>query len=138
MTMNPSKREIREYIRNHLPKEKILASSIFDTVINCLKETSDEYNEVAKTLDYALPVSYNDGYVTEDFDDISPQVLVSAGGSEGVYIDVYIYSRYDQPHRYNIGTLKTLDEGFQAYINMGKLSGMITYVLETYLEEAFE
>lgn len=136
--MNPSKKDFREYIQNHIPKEKILASSIFDTIISCLKETSDEYNEVAKILDYALPVSRNDGYVTEDFDSVSPLVLVEKGGSEGVYVDVYIYSRYDQPHRYILGTLKTLDEGFQAHIAMGKIAGMITYVLETYLEEVFE
>ena len=64
------------------------------------------------------------------------QAIVNTGGSEGIYVDVFVRQDIygsDQINRVDLMTLKSLDESLEAYASMGKIAGVITAVAETFL-----
>lgn len=95
--------------------------------VSCMSELKEE----VESLDYAIAGSGAKPKLC-DIAELDVVALVNTGGSEGVYIDWYLYDRKEN-QRHKVGTLKTLEEGMEAYIKMGKLSGILTWASEYFL-----
>ena len=94
-----------------------------------------ELASVLGQLDYYL-VSYRGD--KEDIDPAAESVLTIAapGGSEGVYIDGYVEvycADTKSIEKIHFLTVKTLEEGYEALKEMGKLAGAIQYVGNMFL-----
>lgn len=128
---DPTIMEMYRWYKDHPCDDPLLPQNVFRSVWNCLDCLSPTFRELIRTLDYA---NHNTGSepVGSDLDTTLVDIGISPGGSEGVYIDWHIIS---EGTRIRVGTLKTLDEGFDAYVTMGKLVGIITLATNTYLEE---
>ena len=64
------------------------------------------------------------------------RAIVCTGGSEGIYVDVYVRRMYLDDQRTDeipLMTVKTLHEGVEDYASMGRIAGAITYLGEAYL-----
>lgn len=115
--------------------ERITGENLFSHVAGLLE---NDYSELFEILDYCLSDSYGKGF-TEVIDPEEYRVFgeVDYGGSEGVYLDVYL----GDPHRGNpvhIGTLKTLEDGRDAFAKMGMLSGLFTKYGEDFLHKNYK
>ena len=106
---------------------KILIERVLDLV-----KTNGYYQEVEPILDYYLPSDKNREFSNYEFDFCA---LVNPGGSEGIYIDVYLQGEFDQSgEKYcKVATFKTLREDTEAFRIMGALCGVLTFYAGQYI-----
>lgn len=96
--------------------------------------TTEEFQELDKILDYANVARW-------DIEELHYQVVwnsqiiavVNTGGSEGIYIDWFLKCKNYETIQ--IGTLKTLQEGFDGYRKMGEICGMLVMATEAFIYE---
>lgn len=100
-------------------------SDLYSDIISWMKEYVPEYQEIDKILDYSL--SHDDNWQVPCEDTV--EAIVNTGGSEGIYIDVYL--RHNDKKRC-IMVFKTLDDSMDAYMKMGMLAGILTIAIENY------
>ena len=131
---------------------ELTTETLFRKVDSWLTKFFPEYAKACEELDYKLPrrnisspnkLLYGDSYP-------EPDIRLNAGGSEGIYIDyeiLYRVSEFPDAAKYaacpgsdvsdvipcRIGTYKTLNEGPDAYRQMGMIVGYLTYATELYL-----
>lgn len=91
-----------------------------------------ECKEISKIFGYAIPgreiALYSESYFPEVGARVNP------GGSEGIYIDWYmVFSSDSNPKIIRIGTIKTLKEDFEAYTQLGCISGALICLSNLYL-----
>jgi hypothetical protein len=109
---------------------------VFDKITAVMKELPT-MKEAVECLDYALGEDYDFQAVkprtAEQWEDLyTCQAIVSTGGSEGIYVDVWIQT--DHPaKRIPFGTYKTLREDFGGYLLMGQIAGGFTKLFEEWL-----
>ena len=56
---------------------------------------------------------------------------IPESGCEGAWIGIFVNIYEPSEHKYNtlrVGTIKTLDEGLDAWINMGALAGALAWI----------
>lgn len=103
---------------------------MFNDILKWIKENISDYEEkIEPVLDYSYS-SYKEEYLLQNGCFPVPQAIVSTGGSEGIYVDFKLIL---DGRKISIGTFKTLDESFHAYMLMGMLSGILTTAAEHYL-----
>lgn len=125
-----------EWTRN-LVSEKKTVQSLFDTI---LKELSEQtvYSDAAEILDYNLCASDNlDLSQIENIWDYQVVALLNTGGSEGIYVDLFLKPARSGEEKIDIGTWKTLDEGPAGYAKMGVIAGLLTYATEVWMYRNF-
>lgn len=121
---------VQKFITSSVVKDAT-TTDMFNSVWQIVSAVS-ELEEAVKCLDYANPE--RSGVRLKDVvEDTRLLVYVNEGGSEGVYIDALL--RSSNGTCYEIGTLKTLEEGPEAFMKMGLLSGILTWGFERYLRE---
>lgn len=120
--------------------------------------TEDLFNEALRLVkengyypdESDLPLESCNAYAERDqlifSDDWEPEVSVDYGGSEGIYIDVYIsgpswYSASDNAgaecRKIEIGIAKTLNEDINSFVKMSTLAGAIkAYLTEIWNDNA--
>jgi len=108
---------------------KILMNRVLDLV-----KENGYYYEAEKIMDYFLPSDENREFSNYEFDFCA---LVKPGGSEGIYIDVFLKGEFDQSgQKYcHIGTFKTLREDMAGFRIMGELCGALTYYAGEYINK---
>lgn len=147
MYMVSFKNELKEAEEAELTTE-----TLFQKVDSWLTKFFPEYAKACEELDYKLPhqnisspgkLLYGDSYP-------EPDIRLNTGGSEGIYIDyeiLYRVSEFPDAAKYyetcsgsdvsdvipcRIGTYKMLNEGPDAYRQMGMIVGYLTYATELY------
>lgn len=116
--------------------EKVLITpgQLFRTVWAYLSSMEELASSIS-CIDYALADSSSPALFSPEYDLV--RAIVETGGSEGIYIDCYLeisgYGRREGKSRIHLGTIKTLDEGLDAYMKMGKIAGAFTCIGEMYL-----
>ena len=106
---------------------------MFDKCMEWLTNHSEAFQELLPKLDYCIRSSIGcSEYLLRNYkDQMSAKVNLSAGGSEGIYVDVWF--QYGNGNSCKVGTAKTLDEGLDAYAYMGTLAGLFQCVMEAFL-----
>jgi hypothetical protein len=118
---------------DNFKKGKITTKIMGDKVLEALK-TVEEFQKLETILDYTNIANFNIEPLTYSEAWYSCVIAyVKTGCSEGIYIDWYLLVA-DHTTRY-IGTLKTLDEGFDGYKNMGAIAGMLVMATEAFIYE---
>jgi hypothetical protein len=104
---------------------------LFDTVVQILKEQC----KLPDILDYHLhehnlkefsDYQFNSGY------------MLDYGGSEGIYLDVFVKGICDETENtivLPLGTFKTLQTSEDAMVEMGKLAGLFTFALSRFVNQ---
>ena len=97
-----------------------------------LVKSNGHYQEVEPILDYYLPSDAELEFSNYEFDFCA---LVNPGGSEGIYIDVFLKGKFDQSGKdyCKIATFKSLREDAAAFKIMGALCGVLTYYADQYI-----
>ena len=121
--------------------EKILKVEDRPTISTMVKRIQEaisldpELKPIIEKLDYFLGSYWGEGiYVDADAEDVF--VSTAPGGIEGVYIDGYlgIYREDDgEMEKIQFLTVKTLEEGYDALLDMSRLSGAIQYAGDRFL-----
>lgn len=127
-------RKFMEDLKVKNEKQVITNTVMFDTVWSVI-EKIDELKEVIDILDYHIAEKYAVTYVMNDMEVVA---LVNTGGSEGIYIDVYLTHHERVGEKIKLGTIKTLREDLEAYMLMGKLAGALTIVSENFLNYNYD
>lgn len=137
--------QVRQWLeRKFLPQthEEVYrdtGGNLFSTAVRLARENGDFAN-VDPILDYILPRA-DESHIQErvhltdyGFDFIA---LVNFGGSEGVYLDCYLWGKFDESGRrsLHIGTLKTLSRSLEAVKAMGELGGALMYHAHRYVDQ---
>lgn len=117
--------------------DEITADGMFKKVDEYLR-TIEGLAEAFSHLEYALGERHDNSFsvlVSSGKEIYEAQAIVNAGGSEGIYIDCYIYAENIEAvnEKYHIGTYKTLNEDMTAYIEMGMIAGAFTNAGNIYL-----
>ena len=104
---------------------------LIERVLELVKENG-YYQEVEPILDYYSPSKTEIEFSNYEFDFCA---LVNPGGSEGIYIDVFLKGKFDQSGQNycQIATFKTLREDAAAFKIMGALCGVLTYYAGQYI-----
>lgn len=130
---------------------ELTTETLFRKVDSWLTKFFPEYAKACEELDYKLPrrnIS-SPGKLLYGASYPEPDIRLNAGGSEGIYIDygiLYRVSEFPDAAKYavcsgsdvsdiipcRIGTYKTLNEGPDAYRQMGMIVGYLTYATELY------
>ena len=134
MYYNENIRKMLEVLRDKMKaekKENLYSTKTAFYVMQDALKTHPLFAEDARCLDYAIHTG-NDTLDGINLQEAMPSIRITAGGSEGVYLS---WGVADAHTRVKLGTLKTLDEGFSAYAEMGAIAGMLTYITEQYLYE---
>lgn len=108
-------------------EEKYHTDVIFQTIDECLRK-QEILNDVYEILDYGK-ASFR---VTElePEKDYELHCQVNIGGSEGIYMDVYLMG--PSCERISIATYKTLEDDLEASVRMGKLAGAFEFLYNLY------
>lgn len=96
--------------------------AMYEGVMKILKQRS-EFQETIPILDYWLMPGYGTDYLP-DMEISELYAVATPGGSEGIYVDLYAEAR---DKRMRIMTLKSLEEGPEAFGSMGRIAGIITW-----------
>ncbi len=107
--------------------EKYNTEVIFQTIDGCMKEL-ESLKDVYGILDYGNP--YFQSTVLDRDAEYTLCSHVNIGGSEGIYMDVYLTDVNKNLIR--LGTYKTLEDDLNASILMGKLAGAFEFLFELY------
>ena len=119
----------------NLNKTPITNKDMFNIIFEVIKEDYPHvWSNVAEILDYCKLPYFGEEEIIQD--EYIPEVIakVSPGLNEGVYLDCYIESvtrttftcdGMEFRVRTHFATLKTLNEGDDAYIKFGALAGLI-------------
>ena len=104
---------------------------LIERVLELVKENG-HYQEVEPILDYYLPSDAAIEFSNYEFDFCA---LVNPGGSEGIYVDVFLRGDFDQSEKKHckIATFKSLNEDAGAFKVMGALCGVLTYYAGQYI-----
>lgn len=131
-----SKTELRTMLQEDKKEGPINYGDMLQKVMDVANKIP-ELEKACKSLDYALPESLgrdNNWQIISpniSIDDCSVDVFVNTGSSEGMYLDCYLVTEDNE--KKSFATLKTLDEGLEAHMNMGQLAGAIMYLGDWYL-----
>lgn len=125
---------------------------LFNATLQLVKENGC-YDKAAAIMDYVLPNEHESG-VREDIELSNYRFDVYAtaqfGGSEGIYIDVWLSGEYSETElkvynhsrgqlevetRRSIGTFKTLKDDLEAMMIMGELAGAFVYWSHQYVNQ---
>lgn len=106
---------------------KILIERVLELV-----KRNGHYQEVEPILDYYLPSDKEREFSNYEFDFCA---LVNPGGSEGIFIDVFLKGEFDQSgEKYcKVATFKSLREDAAAFQIMGALCGVLTFYASQYI-----
>lgn len=117
--------------------------SVCDLVKAIITQARDagDMEPIEPILDYILPnehetPSHEEMEELTDYRfDVVPQV--NYGGSEGIYVDVKLYGKFDNSGRstLHLATIKTLSEDVDACKRMGELCGVILYHATQYINK---
>jgi hypothetical protein len=113
---------------------------LFEEVMKLVKQ-DPEWPEIEKIIDYANAgdCSGYDPELTDYHFEYIPKL--APGASDGIYIDCVVEGHYDCSNSIEArdtlvcGTIKTLWEGREGMIIMGKLCGLITYYADCYINQ---
>ena len=97
--------------------------AMYEGVMEIIKQRP-EFHEVQPILDYWLMPGSGTDYLP-DMEISELYAVATPGGSEGIYVDLYAETA---DHRMRILSLKTLEEGPDAFCSMGRIAGLITWV----------
>ena len=119
-------------------------NDVFLNALQMAREAGD-LAELDNILDYARPCGRShsqDEGITITTHSFCTEFVVNPGGSEGIYIDAWIYGLILPDftgsmsyRRTRIGTIKTLAEGRDAYAIMGRAAGLLTYYADLYVRK---
>lgn len=137
--------QVRQWLENKFPPQtheevyRDTGGDLFSTVVRLARENGD-FAKADPILDYILPraeeTSIQEGVhlTAYEFDFIA---IVNFGGSEGLYLDCYLWGRFDGSGRrsLHVGTLKTLDRSLEAARIMGELGGALMYHADRYVNQ---
>ena len=101
--------------------------TMFNTVVEYLK-TVTELSDAFDILDYDCVARQSVDLLQDE--DYEVFAHVNTGGCEGIYIDCYLKYR---DSTIALGTFKTLEEGMEGYIKLGKLAGAFVLAGDNYL-----
>ena len=131
-------REFAEFFRKGRPKfalGEMWGKFVRSGAMQYRHRRDPELKPIIEKLDYFLGSYWGEGiYVDADAEDVF--VSTAPGGSEGVYIDGYlgIYREDDgEMEKIQFLTVKTLEEGYDALLDMSRLSGAIQYAGDRFL-----
>ena len=96
---------------------------------NKVKKKLEVNGRMPAIIDYALP---SDSYTPIKTDEFNITSRLKRGGSEGIYLDLYIEA---EGHIINLGTIKTLYSDDDAMRTMGSLIGDIVLCVDDILNE---
>ncbi len=87
----------------------------------------EQFKDILDKLDYFLAWNAVDVITNDEFDVVAIPII---GSNEGWYTDVYIDGDWgvNKEKRKYIGTCKTLYEGLEGGMMMGKLAGILLYM----------
>lgn len=102
---------------------------LFDKVVEILKEQG----KLPDILDYSLHE-----HTPKEFSDyqFNCGYMLDYGGSEGIYLDVFVKGLCDETENHSrvfLGTFKTLQTSEDAMVEMGKLAGYFSFALSKYV-----
>lgn len=108
-------------------------------LFNAVYQLATESGELAKLVgieDYHLPETYDVAtLVDHEFDCFW---TANYGGSEGIYIDAYLFGVFDESKKkkaLKLGTVKTLATGLEAMKIMGEACGVLSYFSNQYINK---
>ena len=104
----------------------LTGESLFKKVIAAMEE-DQAITEQMKKLNYTLAKI---GACSLLLTDNMYAIAYLDSGSEGCYVNLVLF---DSEKRIGIGTLKTLDEGLDAWRQMGCLAGELSYLANKYI-----
>ena len=116
----------------HKNPKRMTPGQLFQTVIEQMQEDG-HFDEASYILDYISPETLDRRTLCSYQFDV--RAVVNRGGSEGVYLDIWLDGECDTSgnHKVAIGTLKTLKEGLGAYTILGRLAGTFVYYAERFI-----
>jgi hypothetical protein len=125
---------------------------LFFAALNLVKENG-HYDKAEAIMDYYLP-NESENNIREDIElpnyEFDFEASVHFGGSEGIYINCFLYGKYTETElkRYNhstrqmetetrrhIGTFKTLKTDINSMKIMGELCGALVFYASQYINE---
>ncbi len=116
----------------------LTTETLFNKVNACLGAFTELHDALAH-LDYALCADSWNPKILIGNDSFRVLSRTAAGGSEGVYSDIYLETKEG---RIRLACYKTLDEpyidGSTVYARMGQIAGVFSALAEYYIEENFE
>lgn len=101
--------------------------TMFNTVVEYLKSL-DALSDAIDILDYNFAARRPVDLIQDR--DYEIFTHVNTGGCEGVYIDCYLENGDE---KIALGTFKTLEEGMEGYMLLGKLAGTFVLAGDNYL-----
>ena len=101
--------------------------TMFNTIVKYL-ESVRELSDAIHILDYNLAARRPVDLVQDK--DYEIFAHVNTGGCEGIYIDCYLENGDE---KIALGTFKTLEEGMEGYMLLGKLAGAFVLAGDNYL-----
>lgn len=109
-------------------RERETTEDFFNRILQAV-QTDERTRELVGRLDYAVAFRLAEYITNDEFDLLTVPVL---GGSEGWYLEVYLYGSWnqkesDKTQKLYIGVCKTLEEGLAGALLMGQLSGAFLY-----------
>jgi hypothetical protein len=132
--------------------ERDTTKDLFNAVLKLVKENGC-YVKAEAIMDYVLP-NEHESHVREDVVlsnyEFDFNALAQFGGSEGIYIDVWLSGDFTEDERKiinyntgqlerewrrNIGTFKTLKTEIESMMIMGELCGALTYYASQYVNQ---
>ena len=96
--------------------------AMYEGVMEIIKQRP-EFQDVQQILDYWLMPGSGTDYLP-DMEISELYAVATPCGSEGIYIDLYAEAK---DKRMRIMTLKSLEEGPEAFGSMGRIAGIITW-----------
>lgn len=136
--------QARLWLEKNFPPEKPTevfrdtGGSLFSSVIRVAKASGD-FDRAGAILDYYLPCEHESGIregvelTAYEFD----FVPILNYGSEGIYIDCYLMSKFDESGRcsLHVGTLKTMTRDLESAKVMGELCGTLMHHAGEYVNQ---
>lgn len=107
--------------------DKYHTERIFHTIDACMKEM-EGLKDSYEILDYGI--SHFTNTELESDKDYTLISQVNVGGSEGIYVDVYLIG--SRSEKICVGTYKTLEDDINASLLMGKIAGAFVFLYELY------
>ncbi len=112
-------------------KQKFTTATLFQEI----KKQLAAEGKLPDILDYAIPPHEHQEILRDEFECIGK---VSFGGSEGIYLDMYLDGLTGQDEdraQVHFGTLKTLRDDYEAYKTMCVLMADIVFATHAFVRE---